>query len=53
MDVASKVTVPVIDPLKTAGQIGSVQQLIALWVLPKLTGWVIEGLEIAWDALKR
>jgi hypothetical protein len=27
--------------------------LIALWVLPKLTGWVIEGLEIAWDALKR
>lgn len=28
MDVASKVTVPVIDPLKTAGQIGSVQQII-------------------------
>lgn len=26
--------------------------LITLWMLPKLTDWAIDGMEIIWNALK-
>lgn len=26
--------------------------LIALWLLPRITDWAIDGMELLWDALK-